>query len=252
MSPGALGLDFQSEFFARNPNAFTALELFEYLPSAYLYSKDRESRFVKVNRNFLSIYDLPSQEYMLGKTDRDFHPPALAEAYIAEDKRVMTRGKAIPNQVWLVPHIRGALRWFVSTKIPLFDAVERVIGIAGVMYPIEVPEAEHAFFGKLSGVIKHMENHFAEALSMKDMAAVAGLSPAHFNRLFKAVLKMTPTEYLLSLRIHEAQRLLTQSSANIAEVAMKAGLFDQSHFTKKFRSATGVTPREFLQRFRSR
>jgi AraC-like DNA-binding protein len=250
MPPRALSLDFQTEFFARNPNAFTALELFEYLPSAYLYCKDRDSRFVKVNRNFLTIYDLPSQEHMLGKTDRDFHPPALAEAYIAEDKRVMARGKAIPNQVWLVPHIRGALRWFVSSKIPLFDATERVIGIAGVMYPIEVPEAERAFFGKLSGVIKHMESNFADALAMKDMAAMAGLSPAHFNRLFKALLKMTPTEYLLSLRIHAAQRLLTQSTTNIVEVAMKTGFFDQSHFTKKFRGATGVTPREFVRRFR--
>lgn len=244
------GKGFQAEFFARNPNAFTVLELFEFVPSAYLYSKDRESRFVKVNRNFLTIYDLTSEQEMLGKTDRDFHPPALAEAYIAEDKRVMAKRAAIPKKIWLVPHIGGAPRWFVSSKTPLFDAKQRVIGVAGVMYPIDVPAQQASHFGKLTSVIQYVEANFSEPLSMSDLAARAGLSPAQFNRLFKALLKMTPSQYLLSLRIHEAQRQLTQLTTSIADVALKTGFYDQSHFTKKFRIATGLTPSEFLKRFR--
>lgn len=138
----------------------------------------------------------------------------------------------------------------MSSKSPLFDAKQRVIGIAGVMYPIDVPADQKAYFGKLTAAIHYVERHFSEPLAMTDLAAKADLSPAQFNRLFKELLKMTPSEYLLSLRIHEAQRLLTQSTTNIVEVAMKTGFYDQSHFTKKFRAATGLTPREFLRRFR--
>src|SRR5262245_11422214 len=95
--------------------------LFDSLPNVFFYMKDAESRFVHLNAANRAIYDVNEENSLLGKTDRDFHPPALAEAYIAEDQRVIASGKACMNQVWLVPYLHGPPQWFVSSKSPLLD-----------------------------------------------------------------------------------------------------------------------------------
>ncbi|MEM8954071.1 MAG: AraC family transcriptional regulator [Verrucomicrobiota bacterium] len=250
MAKGSLGLSFQRDFFGRNPNAVSVMGLFEYLPDVHFYSKDRESRFVKVNKAFLERHGVEREEEVLGKTDRDFHPPALAEAYIAEDRRVMEGKREIPNQVWLVPHRRGTPRWYVSSKAPLFGPGGEVIGIAGAMYPIARSQEQAAYFRELAPVMHFFEENFSEQISMEAMAELAGLSPTHFNRRFRAVLRMSPTEFLRSLRVQEAQRLLTMTEDSVGEIALAAGFYDQSHFTKRFRGTTGMTPLAYRKRFR--
>lgn len=250
MKPQASGKGFQAAFFERYTDALSILELFEQLPFAYLNVKDTESRFVKVNHGVLAIFDLTCEEPVLGRTDRDFLPPALAEAYIAEDRRVMRKRQAILRQTWLVPHVRRTPRWFVSSKIPLFGHDGQVMGIAGVMYPIEAPEDQRTFFQELRPVIRHIESHFTETLSMKKLAWSIGLSSTHFNRRFQALLRMSPSRYVLTLRVQKAQRLLTLTAHSIVEVALRSGFYDQSHFTRKFRMATGMTPKAYRRRFR--
>ena len=78
----------------------------------------------------------------------------------------MDLARPIPNQVWLVPHVRGTPRWYVSSKTPLFSADGSVIGIAGVMYPIATPEAQASFFRELSPVIRFIGENYTEAISM--------------------------------------------------------------------------------------
>lgn len=245
----AAGSDFQAAFFRLHPTFRPLMELFDCLPGAFFYAKDAESRFVHVNRANQAIYDVPSEEPLLGKTDRDFHPPALAEAYIAEDQRVIASRKACQNQVWLVPYLHGPLQWFVSSKAPMVDSAGQVVGIAGVMYPIETPAEEQARFGRLGPAIREIESRFSEEFAMSELAERCGLSSTHFNRLFRDLLRMSPSDYLLALRIQEARRLLAMTSKSIAEVAFATGFYDQSHFTKRFRRATGMTPSEYRHSF---
>lgn len=246
------GYRFQQEFFLCEPRAREVLELFEYLPEVRLYAKNRRSQFVKVNSAMLACHGVAEEGDMLGKTDRDFHPPALAEAYIAEDRRVMAARRPIPNQVWLVPYFQGPPQWYVSSKTPLFAGDDEVVGIAGAMYPIETPEDQRAYFQELLPGIRHIEQHFTEKIRMPEMAARVGLSATHFNRRFRTLLRMSPSEYILSLRVQYAQRLLTEGSESMAQIAAQSGFFDQSHFTKRFRKATGITPKAYRNRFRQR
>ncbi len=225
--------------------------LFDHLPAAYFYAKDEESRYVKLNRlTYNEIFGVEREEEVLGRTDREFQPPALAEAYLAEDRRVMDSGEAIPNQVWLVPASRGAPRWYVSTKTPLLGSGGEVMGIAGVMYPIATPQEQEKSFRELAPVIRHIDTHFTEVISMGAMAELAGLSATHFHRLFRSLLKLSPTEYLQKRRVQEAQRLLTETGASVGEVAVTVGFYDQSHFTKIFKRVTGMAPLGYRRRFR--
>ena len=246
-----LGREFRDAFFRQHPGAESIVELFEYLPSAFFYAKDSAHRYIGVNTATLNeVFGLVRQEDLLGRTDADFQPPALAEAYHSEDRRVMDGGRTLPNQVWLVPHVCGAPRWYVSTKTPLRDPRNKVIGIAGVMYPIETPEEQATSFKELLPVIRYIDQHYTEGISMSDMAAMARLSATHFNARFREILRMSPTQYVLSRRIQNAQNRLTSTSQSIADIGFAVGFFDQSHFTKRFRKITGMTPLAYRKRFR--
>lgn len=240
---------FQNTFFARNPLAASVISLFDSLPQTYFYAKDRESRFVRVNQLFLENHGLKDESEAIGKTDHDFHPPVLAKAYISEDRRVMDSRKPLPGQVWFVLHRRTVPRWYVSTKTPLFDATGTVIGLAGAMYRIEHREELTRHLQELLPVARFIEQHYSENISMTEMASLAGLSSTHFNRRFRQLLRMTPSEYLRSVRIQAAQRLLTTSSRTLAEIAVDVGFTDQSHLTRRFREATGMTPAAWRKRF---
>lgn len=245
-------MGFSDAFYQRNPRAQSVIGLFDHLPSVLFYAKDSQHRYVAVNQQTLiEVFGLASMDDLLGRTDLDFQPPALAEAYHAEDRRVMEAAMPIPNQVWLVPHVRGTPRWYVSSKTPLFAVDGTVIGIAGVMYPIATPEEQASFFRELSPVIRFVEENYTETISMKDMALMTGLSATQFNVRFRNVLRMSPTDYVLSRRIQDAQKRLTETSQSIAEIGLNTGFVDQSHFTKRFRKITGMTPLAYRKRFRN-
>ncbi|GFK93073.1 Multiple antibiotic resistance protein MarA [Fundidesulfovibrio magnetotacticus] len=85
------------------------------------------------------------------------------------------------------------------------------------------------------------------AVSLEELAAVAGLSPWHFARSFTAQVGMPPHVYQLGRRIGLAKRLLAAGEP-IAQVAAVAGFADQSHLTNRFKSVVGITPGAFRQK----
>ncbi|MEM0897971.1 MAG: AraC family transcriptional regulator [Verrucomicrobiota bacterium] len=246
-----LGKQFKVAFFRQQPEAQSIVDLFEFLPGVYFYAKDTNHRYFAVNKPVLEdVFGLEEEEELLGKTDSEFQVPALAEAYHAEDRRVIEGRETIPNEVWLVPDVSGRPRWYVSTKTPVTNAAKEVIGIAGVMYAIQTPEEQAAYFRELLPVIQFMEANYVSDVSMERMAEMAGLSSTQFNHRFRMLLRMSPSEFLLRLRVEAARNLLVTGHGMLGEIAVEVGFYDQSHFTKRFRKVTGMTPREYRSRFR--
>jgi AraC-like DNA-binding protein len=89
--------------------------------------------------------------------------------------------------------------------------------------------------------LAYLREHCMREVTLRELAAAAGLSKFHFVRLFSTVVGITPHRYQLLLRIAGARALLRQG-AEIADVAQHTGFFDQSHFTACFRDVVGVTP----------
>lgn len=243
------GLAFQADFFQNRCSLWQVSQLFDRLPNVCFFAKDNESRFVRMNALNLELYGLDDESLILGKTDRDFHPPALAEAYIAEDQRVMESKSAISDQTWLVPYLDGRLQWFVSSKTPLVDSDGQIAGIAGAMFPIEAPSEEIARFKQLAPAVRYLDAHFAESTPLSKIAEMCGLSLTHFNRLFQSLLQMSPSHYRTALRVQRVRVLLRTSDESITNIAIDAGFCDQSHLTKQFRKATGMTPTLYRRTF---
>ena len=78
------------------------LDLFDLLPDIYMYIKDAESRFIRANAVVCDIVGVSCSSELVGRTDFDFFPPAIASQYVAEDQRVITTGKPLYKQIWLV------------------------------------------------------------------------------------------------------------------------------------------------------
>ncbi len=242
-------MQLQTIIFQENPLADSVISLFDSLPQVFFFAKNRKGQFIKANQPFLDNHGLKTESQVIGKTAHDFHPPLLAEAYIAEDNRVFSSCRPLPGQVWLVPHRRREPRWYIRTKVPLFNALGNVVGIAGTMYRIERQEELKQYLQEISPAAQYMEHHYADQICMTEMASLAGVSSTQFNRRFRQLLRMTPMQYLRAVRIQAARKLLTTTSNSLVEIAMEVGYADQSHFTKRFREITGMTPAAYRKRF---
>lgn len=96
-----------------------------------------------------------------------------------------------------------------------------------------------------------LETHYAERVSLGDLAIVAEMSAYHFIRQFRRYYGVTPYRYLELVRVERA-KLLLRAGARISHVAFATGFSDQSHLTRQFKRVLGVTPGSYAQSYRTR
>ncbi len=99
----------------------------------------------------------------------------------------------------------------------------------------------------LQRALEYIDANLAHDLSLDTIAAVAGMSPYHFTRLFKQSVGQPLHQYVTHQRLDEARRLLLAGRHTIAEVAVLTGFADQSHLHRHFRAAYGTTPGALLE-----
>ncbi len=92
---------------------------------------------------------------------------------------------------------------------------------------------------------EYLHAHAAQAISLQELAQVAGLSPFHFARAFRQEVGLPPHRYQMQVRIDHARRLLAQG-VPITQVATDTGFYDQSHFGWHFKRLVGVTPARYV------
>ena len=90
-----------------------------------------------------------------------------------------------------------------------------------------------------------LHGRFNDSLNLVEVANFVGVHPTHLARSFKKHYRTTVGEYLRRLRLDWATRQLSETEDSIAEIALAAGFYDQSHFSHLFKQHTGLTPAEF-------
>lgn len=94
--------------------------------------------------------------------------------------------------------------------------------------------------------LAHIERHFAEAIYLGELAAVAGLSICRFVTVFRRQIGLTPHRFVCRERVRYARALLADG-VPAAQAALDAGFFDQSHLSRHFKSVYGMTPGRYLR-----
>jgi AraC-like DNA-binding protein len=93
---------------------------------------------------------------------------------------------------------------------------------------------------------RFLDEHYAERVSLHELAKLMRLSAYYLNRTFRRKIGMPPHEYQVQVRIMKAKSFL-RLGRSISETASLVGFVDQSHFTRHFKRFVGVTPGKFLQ-----
>jgi len=98
---------------------------------------------------------------------------------------------------------------------------------------------------KLAQITEWMAEHLAEEFNLDRLAAQAGLSKFYFNRLFKSAMGVSPSQYLITLRIDKAKRLLRETKSSVIDIGLEVGYTGPSHFAQLFRKETGLSPSDY-------
>ena len=95
---------------------------------------------------------------------------------------------------------------------------------------------------RLRRVIEYIQNNITADLSLAELAAVAGVSPSHFQLLFKQSVGLPVHRYIIHRRVDRAIALLRVGTLSVSELALEAGFANQSHLARCMRRVAGMTP----------
>jgi AraC family transcriptional regulator, arabinose operon regulatory protein len=98
-----------------------------------------------------------------------------------------------------------------------------------------------------AGLLKarqHIESHYAQAITLAELARLANVSPPHFCGRFRKTFGSSPIRYLLDFRLTQAAYLLLDRNLRVGDVARRVGIEDVYYFSRVFKRRYGRSPRQ--------
>lgn len=157
----------------------------------------------------------------------------------------------LPIGVFAVSRRLDAWRKGVSALLRKPDARTRLELIAGLVV-VDLLEAHGpaaAPASKAQQARAYIDAHYAEAISLEDLAARFFVSADYLRQLFRAEFKAGPIHYLIRKRIDAATELLRFSALPVQEVARQCGFENAFYFSRMYRKVTGRTPSQVSQEY---
>ena len=120
-------------------------------------------------------------------------------------------------------------------------------------YRVNVPESRDIKqideqYLRIRNACKYIEDHPEENPNPADLAKISNYSLSHFYRLFSDVVGCSVHEYMIRVKIREAQKLLRSGSGNVTEVSYRLGFSHPNNFSRTYRRLIGVNPSEDIKK----
>jgi PAS domain S-box-containing protein len=141
--------------------------LMENIPDR-IYYKDRESRFIRINRALTDLLRLRAPEEAYGKTDADFYDERHAAEARADELRVMETGEPIFGKVEFEVLSDGRRSWSLTTKMPLRDRHGVVIGTCGISREITALKEMELALSAERNLLRSVIDNLPDAIFLKD------------------------------------------------------------------------------------
>lgn len=100
----------------------------------------------------------------------------------------------------------------------------------------------------ISNILKYVDEHIADDISVEDLAKVAYLQQNYFIKFFKKNMGMTPKKYVINRKIEVAKNLLADSNDSITKIADQVGFKNASHFSRVFSEYYGLSPKNYRKK----
>jgi AraC family transcriptional regulator len=111
--------------------------------------------------------------------------------------------------------------------------------------PLPPPDTSRRDERRISDVLRYIEANAQERVTLADLAGTTGMSRFHFLRTFRRIIGMSPHQFVLRMRLHQAAVRICRSNEPISAIAFDSGFDDLSTFNRRFRRVMGLTPGEF-------
>ncbi len=217
--------------------------LMDMLTDTLTYVKDTKGRYVHINQAFIKTLGVKKSD-IVGKTDIDLFGRELAKHYIADDQSVIISAKPIVEKSELVTYRPGIVKWYLTTKIPLYDMDNKVVGLAGLSRPSSAHQKSELSgpMSSLSKAVEYIYENKHQMISVDIVAAASGLSISTLERGFKKHFNSSPGKFITQVKVSTACELLAEPSYSIAEVCDALGYSDPVVFTRIFKREMKITP----------
>jgi AraC-like DNA-binding protein len=231
------------------PNDYPAIDLpadrpYDRIREFYLYLEpslqaaiargDRREAVRLINHVLLHVY-------AAGVERSDVLKGLLAELAVMMSRAAIGAGSpatgvlaltaGLLDELAVIEDDEGLAAWLRRVLDRLVDSIERT----GASSPSTT----------IAAAVTYIRAHADEELTRDETARAVGVSPGHFSRLLRERTGLTYTALVRQARVELACELLLNTDRSIADIAQACGFYDQSHLTKVFSQARGVTPRAF-------
>ncbi|GAB5401782.1 MAG: helix-turn-helix domain-containing protein [Aureliella sp.] len=98
---------------------------------------------------------------------------------------------------------------------------------------------------RIAESISHIQQNYAQQMSLDELIEISGMSRRNFIRTFESAMGTSPIKFLIQIRIQEASRLLRTTDRSVTDIAYEVGFADSNYFSRQFRAALGVSPRDY-------
>lgn len=130
---------------------------------------------------------------------------------------------------------------YLMTILNQLTSVEQKVLCSNNLQSVHLQESEN----RINTVCVFLENHFAESISLKQVAELIHLTESNFCKFFKKATGKTFSDYLNDIRITQSCQILLHSDKLINVIAYECGFETLSYFNRVFLKKKGLTPKEF-------
>lgn len=224
---------------------FTAEALFDQLPDIVYFIKDSAGRYLVVNDTLMRRCGCARKSELIGHSPCQLFSADLGVHYEQQDRTVLDRGRALVNLLELHFYANREEGWCLTTKIPLHDKRNVVVGLVGVSQDLKMPDVSSDDFQRIADAIELVQENLSATTTVAMMADAAKMSAYQLDRRMKRVFGISAGEWLLKERLSVARHRLVETDLPIAAIALEVGYADQSSFSRQFRQTIGMPPLAF-------
>ncbi|WP_338865778.1 AraC family transcriptional regulator [Myxococcus stipitatus] len=200
------------------------------VPHAFAWSRDTQvASFFLDPRRLASLHGDPSTEEALRRLGPSKLRDPLTRELLRASSEALSEGSG-PSRI----EVENFATILASRLLRLDGQRLRDRSLSGALAAWQVQR-----------VTDFVEARLEESLGLEVLAAVVGLRPSHFTRSFKRATGTTPHQFVLARRLERARELLANTALPLADIAQRAGVSNQSHFTALFRAHFSATPARF-------
>jgi two-component system response regulator YesN len=148
----------------------------------------------------------------------------------------------------------GVLRFLLkpSKMEDIYEALNaamlKLSGVPLEKHPIGTEEDDYEGNFIVNRAMSYINEHYAEKLTLQQLADYLYISTWHLCRVFKKCTNMNFVDILNKIRIEHAKRYLKETNLKIYEISRNVGYSDIAYFSKVFRAMTGMSPKQYRER----